>query len=58
MRVVEHPILEELDTTRQVTIYCDGKAIPALEGEPIAAALMNAGIRSFRTTPSAGARTA
>ena len=47
MRVVEHPILEELDTTRQVTIYCDGKAIPALEGEPIAAALMNAGIRDI-----------
>lgn len=51
MRVVEHPILDELDTSKQVTIYCDGKPVPALEGEPIAAALMNAGIRSFRTTP-------
>ncbi len=54
MRVVEHPVLGELDTSRQVTIYCDGRPIPALEGEPIAAALMNAGIRSFRTTARRG----
>ena len=51
MRVVEHPILDELNTSKKVTIYCDGQPIEALEGEPIAAALMNAGIRSFRTTP-------
>lgn len=51
MRIVEHPILDELDTTKTVTIYCDGQPIQALEGEPVAAALMNAGIRSFRTTP-------
>lgn len=50
MRIVDHPILDELDTSKKVTIYCDGQPIPALEGEPIAAALMNAGIRSFRTT--------
>ena len=23
MRIVEHPILDELDTTKRVTIYCD-----------------------------------
>ena len=51
MRVVEHPILDELNTSKKVTIYCDGQPIEALEGEPIAAALMNAGIRSFRTAP-------
>lgn len=50
MRVIEHPILEELDTSKTVTIYCDGVPIQALEGEPVAAALMNAGIRSFRLT--------
>ena len=50
MRVVEHPILEELDTGRTVTIYFDGQPVRALEGEPVAAALMNAGIRSFRLT--------
>ena len=42
MRVVEHPILDELDTAKTVTIYFDGM--------PVAAALMNAGIRSFRLT--------
>ena len=50
MRVVEHPILDELDTAKTVTIYFDGMPVRALEGEPVAAALMNAGIRSFRLT--------
>ncbi len=51
MRVVQHPILDELDTSKTVTIYFDGRPITALEGEPIAAALINAGITSFRYTP-------
>ena len=50
MRVTQHPILDELDTSKTVTIYFDGKPVEALEGEPIAAALINAGIRSSRTT--------
>lgn len=50
MRVTQHPILEDLDTSKPVTIYFDGQPVAALEGEPIAAALMNAGVRSFRTT--------
>lgn len=50
MRVTEHPILDELDTSKTVTIYFNGRPIEALEGEPIASALMNAGIRAFRTT--------
>ncbi|MFZ5754732.1 MAG: (2Fe-2S)-binding protein [Bacillota bacterium] len=32
----------------------DGKKIPAKEGEPIAAALLAAGIRKFRVTPKDG----
>ena len=51
MRIVEHPILEDLDTSKTVTIYFDGQPIEALEGEPIAAALINAGVHAFRTTP-------
>ena len=51
MRVVDHPILDTLDTSKKVTIYFDGTPIEALEGEPIAAALINAGINAFRTTP-------
>lgn len=50
MRVVEHPILEPLDLSNTVTIYYNGQPIEALEGEPVAAALMNAGIRAFRLT--------
>ena len=50
MRVIEHPILDELDTSKKVTIYFNNQPIEALEGEPIASALMNAGIRAFRTT--------
>ena len=42
MRVSEHPILGALPEAESVTIYFDG--------QPIAAALMNAGIRAFRTT--------
>ena len=49
-RVLHHPILGDVSEYRYVIIYCDGKPIEAIEGEPIASALMSAGIRSFRTT--------
>ncbi len=52
-RIQEHPILPEVDR-KQVTIYFDGQAISAYEGEPIAAALMSAGVRSFRRTVKRG----
>ena len=50
MRIMEHPILP-IPKKNKVTIYYNGKALPALEGEPVASALMAAGIRSMRTTP-------
>lgn len=50
MRVTKHPILDDLDESKKVTLYYNGQPIEALEGEPIASALMNAGIRVFRTT--------
>jgi len=43
MRVVHHPILEELAEGRMVEIEVDGKKIPAREGEPIAAAIIASG---------------
>lgn len=49
-RVTEHPILGPLDTTPSVTILVDGRAVPAVAGEPIASALIAAGIRTFRRT--------
>lgn len=50
MRVKHHPILGDAAPARTVTIYFDGQPIKAMEGEPIAAALISAGRRSFRTT--------
>ena len=50
MRVIEHPILDELKDQKKVTLYYNGEPVEAVEGEPVAAALMNAGIRVFRTT--------
>ncbi|MEJ0016234.1 MAG: FAD-dependent oxidoreductase [Acetobacteraceae bacterium] len=43
-------------TGRPVTIHFDGRPIPALDGETIAAALSAAGIVAFRHTPSGAPR--
>lgn len=50
MRITIHPILGLLEERKKITIEIDGQKIEALEGEPIAAALWNAGIRDFRYT--------
>lgn len=50
MRITIHPILGLQKERKKVTIDIDGKKIEAYEGEPIAAALWNAGIRDFRYT--------
>jgi predicted molibdopterin-dependent oxidoreductase YjgC len=52
MRVTKHPILGNLDENPKiVNISVDDKIIPAIEGEPVASALMASGIRVMRTTP-------
>ncbi len=51
MRVKHHPILGEDRRKEDATIIVDGRKIKAIAGEPIAAALMAAGIRVFRKTP-------
>jgi predicted molibdopterin-dependent oxidoreductase YjgC len=51
MRITKHPILGEDCEIELVTIFVDGKPIQAKKGEPIAAALLAAGIRKFRITP-------
>jgi predicted molibdopterin-dependent oxidoreductase YjgC len=53
-RIVRHPILGDLEARQDVIIYFDGKPITAREDEPIAAALMSAGIRVFRRTKRRG----
>jgi predicted molibdopterin-dependent oxidoreductase YjgC len=50
LRIYDHPILGKLRERRKVLIEVDGKRIEAYEGEPIAAALLAAGIRVFRYT--------
>ena len=52
-RVLNHPILEIKDKNK-VTIKVDGKACTALEGEPIASALMAQGILIHRKTHKTG----
>ena len=50
LRVMNHPILGDLPEKKMVTIYYQGQPILAREGEPIAAALLAAGIKAFRKT--------
>ena len=49
-RIYEHPVLGPLQADDKVHIIVDGREIEALKGEPIAAALIAAGIRTFRHT--------
>lgn len=50
MRITDHPILGADDPKKKVTIYYEGTPIEANEGEPIAIALANAGIRTLHVT--------
>jgi len=54
MRVVKHPILGDDCRKRDAAIIVDGNPVAAITGEPIAAALLAAGIRRFRVTPRFG----
>ncbi|MCJ7505285.1 (2Fe-2S)-binding protein [Candidatus Bathyarchaeota archaeon] len=49
-RVIDHPILGRMPEKRKVTICVDGRQVQAFEGEPIAAALIAAGIHICRFT--------
>lgn len=49
-RVTDHPILGTGTEKKLVTIYFQDKPISAYAGEPIAAALLAAGIKAFRKT--------
>jgi len=47
LRITEHPILE-FEKGRKVKFYFEGRELEGYEGEPIAAALHAAGIRTLR----------
>ncbi|HON86756.1 MAG: (2Fe-2S)-binding protein [Firmicutes bacterium] len=51
MRVISHPVLEDMQGAKWVEITVDGRKIVARQGESIAAALMAEGIRTMRYTP-------
>ncbi len=50
MRIVGHPILDDIQNRKEVTIIVDGKKIAAFKGEPIAAAMFAAGIKIHKIT--------
>jgi predicted molibdopterin-dependent oxidoreductase YjgC len=50
VRIKEHPILGKLPESKEITIVVDGKKIKAYEGEMISAALIAAGMYTFRYT--------
>ena len=54
-RIMHHPVLGWMEARNVVEITVDGRQVQALEGEPIAAALMAAGIRVLRYTRKRGA---
>ena len=54
MRVDKHPVLGDREVGRLVSITVDGKELQAVEGEPIAAALLAKGMRVMRKTPRYG----
>jgi predicted molibdopterin-dependent oxidoreductase YjgC len=53
-RIIHHPVLGDSVAAPAVTITFDGRLIEAREGEPIAAAVLAAGLRVFRTMPRTG----
>lgn len=54
LRITDHPILGKVETGELATIWVDGRSIEAVPGEPIAAALMAAGIKALHYTHKKG----
>ncbi len=54
LRVRRHPVLGDMGGGDEVTIFVDGRPLPARAGEPIAAALYAAGIRATRYSRGKG----
>jgi predicted molibdopterin-dependent oxidoreductase YjgC len=53
-RIVEHPILGAIEKREEIDITLDGRVVKAFDGEPIAAALLAAGVTTFRRTTKTG----
>ncbi|MFA6504990.1 MAG: (2Fe-2S)-binding protein [Treponemataceae bacterium] len=55
-RIERHAVLGDLPKAEEVTIYFEGKAVTAREGEPIMSALIAAGVGVFRYTKKGSPR--
>lgn len=55
-RIIDHPVLGPLDPGEAVEFRWQGRAVDAIKGEPIAAALMAAGIVRLRTNVQGNGR--
>ncbi len=53
-RIDEHPILGSRKTGETVHVFVDGVPFQAIAGEPVAAALMAAGVKVFHRTAKGG----
>jgi predicted molibdopterin-dependent oxidoreductase YjgC len=53
-RIDDHPALGPVPAVADVTFMFDGAPLTGRSGEPIAAALLAAGVRVFRTMPGSG----
>ncbi len=54
LRIENHPILGQPPEVEVTLMTFDGKQIEVRAGEPIAAGLLAAGVRAFRTMPETG----
>ena len=50
LRIMKHPVLGSPKKGKEVKITVNGKNVKAIEGEPIASAVIAAGIMTFRKT--------
>lgn len=50
-RIVEHPMLNDLENAADVEFTFNGETYVAREGEPVAVALLAAGVRELRRSP-------
>lgn len=54
MRILEHPVLGKYEKGKKIKFYFDGKEMEGYEDEPIASALMAAGVLTHRHTRKKG----
>lgn len=53
-RIINHPVLGNLDKKKEITFTFDGKKYKGLEGDTIASALLANGIRKLRVHEETG----